>query len=233
MDEERYDIEAKCLHNTREVRLGSGGGGQGRAPPSAGLGGGGGALGRARWAPDPGPTGLEVAEGTAWGSAHSPPRTGRAGPSAQRPPPQRPPLRRAGLLATPRACPGGEGPEAPPPPLPVSDGVCGLASLPGEGTLQIPQGSGPGVPHPVGPRERAELAPEAACVRRAPGAPGRSWPRPPRPWAARTHLARSPVSGSSCRVVWACRPEAVPEVPRKGGPQRAPRRPLVPRRSRT
>lgn len=29
MDEERYDIEAKCLHNTREVRLGGGGAGPG------------------------------------------------------------------------------------------------------------------------------------------------------------------------------------------------------------
>ncbi|XP_011384928.2 troponin I, slow skeletal muscle-like [Pteropus vampyrus] len=32
VDEERYDIEAKCLHNTREVRLG-GSGGRGAPTP--------------------------------------------------------------------------------------------------------------------------------------------------------------------------------------------------------
>lgn len=64
VDEERYDIEAKCLHNTREVSNGGGGGLRGarrpqlwtRPPPSAGSG---------RWplSRTSGPTGLQTAEG--------------------------------------------------------------------------------------------------------------------------------------------------------------------------
>ena len=48
VDEERYDIEAKCLHNTREVRGWEGGGGWGRWGGRRALTG--------RSGPDPPPT---------------------------------------------------------------------------------------------------------------------------------------------------------------------------------